>query len=356
MSYKVLRLEDSCLWNNYLQRMPLDQQDVYFTPDYYAMYEWNGDGKAECFVYEDNGELLLYPYLLNSVNSLGYKLDKEYYDIQGAYGYNGVVTSSKEQGFLRSFYECFEDYCRSFNIIAEFTRFHPLLSNYELNFEHFALHSDRNVVYLDLDVPYDVIWKEQYSPTNRNKIRRSIKNGNYCVTKQNPTLLEIDEFISIYELSMNRVNADKYYLFSDDYYEKLFGMKGFVYLLSIKNKEGETTCSAVFFHYADYFHYHLSGRSDSADSTVNNLLLDNAVRLAQSLGVKKMHFGGGTSSSETDSLLMFKSNFSKQRAEFYIGKKIYDSKTYEIVREQWQMNNPDAYENNKSRLLGYRDI
>jgi hypothetical protein len=45
---------------------------------------------AKCFVYQKGSNITLYPFLINSVNALGYNLDKEYFDIQGAYGYNGV--------------------------------------------------------------------------------------------------------------------------------------------------------------------------------------------------------------------------------------------------------------------------
>ena len=90
--YKVFRLEDKSLWRESFSSLPLNQRDIYYTPEYYSLYEKNGDGRACCFVYEENGECVLYPFLINSVNELGYELDGEYFDIQGAYGYNGMVS------------------------------------------------------------------------------------------------------------------------------------------------------------------------------------------------------------------------------------------------------------------------
>lgn len=57
-----------------MSRLPMGQQDVYFTPEYYALYEQNGDGRTCCFVFEKDGEVVLYPFLMNSVNALGYNL------------------------------------------------------------------------------------------------------------------------------------------------------------------------------------------------------------------------------------------------------------------------------------------
>ena len=72
------------------------------------LYENNGDGKAQCFVFEENDEIALYPFLINSVNELGYDLDNEYFDIQGAYGYNGAVSSSYDEDIIKKFLFCFE--------------------------------------------------------------------------------------------------------------------------------------------------------------------------------------------------------------------------------------------------------
>ena len=50
MSYKVLTLDEKEEWSKLLEKLPVDQQDIYYTPDYYELYEKNGDGKAICFV------------------------------------------------------------------------------------------------------------------------------------------------------------------------------------------------------------------------------------------------------------------------------------------------------------------
>ena len=97
--YKVLGLIDSADWNKLLDSLSPDRKDVYFTPDYYSLYQKYGDGEARCFVFEQDGEVVLYPFLINPITTLGYKLDKEYYDIQGAYGYNGIIDSSEDTDF-----------------------------------------------------------------------------------------------------------------------------------------------------------------------------------------------------------------------------------------------------------------
>ena len=84
MSYRILTLNERIEWSTCLAKLPLDRQDIYDTPDFYDLCERNGDGKALCFVFEQDGDVAMYPFLLNSVNELGYDLYNQDYDLQGA--------------------------------------------------------------------------------------------------------------------------------------------------------------------------------------------------------------------------------------------------------------------------------
>ena len=125
MTTNCLNLKECDRWLVLLKMMASNGLDVYFTPEYYSLYQNYGDGEARCFVFEQDGEIVLYPFLINPITPLGYKLDKEFYDIQGAYGYNGIITSSEDADFIAVFWKTFDAYCQENDIVAEFTRFHP---------------------------------------------------------------------------------------------------------------------------------------------------------------------------------------------------------------------------------------
>jgi len=354
-NYKLLNLSYKNQWNDYLKLLPKNQQDVYFTPEYYSLYEQNGDGEANCFVFEKEGNIVLYPFLKNSINELGYSLDKEYYDIQGAYGYNGILTNSADSDFIDLFHQYFNDYCLQNNIIAEFSRFHPLLGNQDLSVDHFQIIFDRETVALDLTQDYESIWKNEYSSKNRNMIRKAQKDGSRIEIISNPDSSQIDTFIEIYNHSMKMVKADEYYYFKRDFFFNTFSLlKKNVFLFNVFNSNDDVVCSSIFFHYGKFFHYHLSGRSELANNTVNNFLLDEAVKYAKEIGAEIFHFGGGISSDADDRLLKFKTNFSKTRLPFYIGKKIHNKIIYDEVVRQWEEDNPEMRFKYKSYLLKYR--
>ncbi|NJO93009.1 MAG: hypothetical protein HC831_31650 [Chloroflexia bacterium] len=175
MSWEILTLKDNSKWENHLNQITDKQQDIYFHPAYYKIYKEYGDGEPLCFVYSDNGNLALYPFLKNKIAKDDFGLEKDFFDIQGAYGYNGVISSSYQSDFVNGFYQAFEDFCSHDGIIAEFTRFHPLLENYKFSSEHLTVIKDRKTVWLDLEADKDTRWKESYSGNNRNMIRKSFK-------------------------------------------------------------------------------------------------------------------------------------------------------------------------------------
>ncbi|MDZ7821464.1 MAG: GNAT family N-acetyltransferase [Candidatus Marinimicrobia bacterium] len=277
-------------------------------------------------------------------------MDKEYYDIQGAYGYNGVIASNYSNSFRKSFYEEFSKYCLDNNIIAEFTRFSPILGNHQFSENYMEVIYDRDTMFLNLDQPYDVIWSTQYSSKNRNMIRKGRKKL-YCNISQDRSL--IGSFKQIYNETMQKIGADDYYYFSDEYFDNiLFGKN---YIINVYDSSSEELQAAmILMIHGNYAHYHLSGRSKNCNNNAtSNLMLDEAIRFAQKKECKFFHFGGGNSTEKDDSLLKFKQSFSKDNCQFFIGKKIHNEKIYNNVVKQWEERIKNA---DNRRLLRYREI
>lgn len=352
MANNYLTLNDSEGWRRKLSSLPIDQQDVYFTPEYYALYEQNGDGKSCCFVYEEDDKVILYPFLLNSVNKLGYALDGEYYDIQGAYGYNGIVTSSKDEGFIARFHDYFDKYCQEHNIIAEFSRFHPLLNNQALASPKMQTFYSRKTVKLDLSLSIEDIWMNQFSSKNRNVIRKAEKDGVTIVESQ-----DYEFFRQMYDQTMHNVNAEDFYFFPAEYYERFKETFGENLILCFAMYEGKPISGSMFMFSKEYAHYHLSGRDRNYYKiAANNAVLWYGIQKAKERGCKWFHFGGGTTGEDDDLLLHFKQNFSKDNGEFWIGKRVHNQQVYDSIVAQWKDHYPDSYAANKVKLLGYRGI
>lgn len=349
-SYLLLSLQDSDIWNDKLHKLPISQQDVYYTPEYYSLYQNYGDGTAYCFVYTDENDILLYPFLMNSINELGYQLKERYYDIQGAYGYNGVISSSNSSSFISDFHESFDKWCSENNIVAEFTRFNPLIDNYKLASPLMQLINDRLTVKLNLQLDIENIWMQQFNSSNRNHIRKAEKKGVYIEESK-----DYNAFIRLYEETMRKVGAEDYYFFPKNYFDELKELCDNNGLLCYAMYEGKPISGAVIMFSDDYAHYHLGARDLNYNKiAAQNVVFWYSIQKAKERGCKWFHFGGGTSGDENDKLLHYKRFFSQDTGEFWIGKRIHNQLVYDTILEQWKKMFPKSWNVNKNKLLGYR--
>lgn len=324
----IINSGDKC-WNEYINRLPLPKQDIYYTAQYYEMNAQSKNVQPQLFVYNDiKGNFGIYPFLKYKI--VHTNLKGIFYDIESAYGYGGPIISCEDEEFRVAFEQNFIDYCCNAKIIAEFVRFHPLIKNesvfrHDINVEH-----NRTTIWIDLTKPLDEIWMQDISTKNRNIIRKCEKNGLLVERSDN-----YEEFIQIYNETMNRVGAGSFYYFENKYYELIRNNKQYI-LFNVK-EGSETIAAAIFMRYGDYFHYHLSGsRKEKLKLSPNNILLWEAIKFAKKSGYKKMHFGGGLTNASQDSLFRFKRNFSEQSADFYIGKRIHNLKVYDQLINDWE--------------------
>ena len=333
-----------------MKLLPSQHSDVYFTPEYNSLYQNYGDGEACCFVFEKYGDFVMYPFLRNPITPLGYKLDKEYFDIQGAYGYNGIIASNHDSKLINAFWESFDAWCQENDVVAEFSRFHPLLNNQVLASPKMKTLYSRHTVALDLTD--GDIWMNQISSKNRNMIRKAEKEG--------VTIVESDDyetFRRLYNGTMINLHAESFYFFPQSYYDEFKQSFKDNSLLCFAILNGKIIAGSMFMYSDDYAHYHLSARDrDYSRYAANNLILWYGIQKAKERGCKWIHFGGGTTGEDNDSLFKFKREFSKSLCEFWIGKRVHNQLIYNQIVEQWKTKFPESYERNHMRLLGYREI
>lgn len=352
MTYKILSLSEKEEWHNILDKLSPDQRDIYFTPEYYSLYQNYGDGEALCFVFEKDGNIALYPFLKNPITLLGYDLDKEYYDIQGAYGYNGLLASKDNAEFIADFWKAFDAWCQANDIVAEFMRFHPMMKNYKLGEGHFKLIHDRNTVYLDLSQTEEEIF-QGFEKSTRKHILKAEKNIEIRPVERTEENVEI--FNWIYRENMEHVHSIPYLFFSLDHFRNMFQMEEIEFFIAYQD-EKPIACYSGLVSPIYYGNYLRASLTDYNKTGVNTLMYWSMIKSAKAHGCHYVHFGGGTSSDIDNSLLQYKMNFSKTLAEFWIGKKIHNQVVYDQIVEQWKQKYPESYETHKVMLLGYREI
>lgn len=353
-NFRIYTTADSKGWENALASLDDWQKDIYFTPQYHKLFERLGDGKACCFVFTSDKDIYIRPFLLNSIAPLGLRLREEYFDIQSVYGYSGPIVKAQNMQFLSTAQAVFHQFCKSENIIAEFTRFHPFFNNQELEAPANVVF-DRQTVVVNLTAGYESIWKSEYSVNARNMIRKAQKLTYRCDFVKSPSPEQINRFAELYAMNMAKVAASKYYLFNNEFFYDTFSfLEENVVLINVMDSQGATVSATLLLRHKPYLHYHLSARIPTVDNSVNSYLIDCMVQYGIENGYERLHLGGGRTGAPDDSLLKFKKNFSRATGQFYIGKKINNPAAYAAVLELWEQKYPEKKSLNKNILLKYR--
>lgn len=334
-------------WNDYLSFFDLEHQDIYFTDSYLKLYESENE-KSYCFYYFENDFHFLLPYILREFR---YK-NQIYYDFETVYGYGGPIYNYLDESYIERAWHTFFNYGYSHNFIAGLVRFHPLLNNYKYFDKVGGLLRDRETVAIDLRLSEEEIWRSEIHTKNRNSIQKGERNALQFVADYQFNYLP--QFKLLYKNTMLKHEAGDFYYFNDDYFTKLKDRIEESFLGTVIYN-GEVIASSIIFYYGHYGHYHLSGSNPKyLNLSPNNFLLWGAAKELKRRGVKYFHLGGGTNSDENNSLLQYKSKFSKTRYDFYIGKIIFNNSLYNSLCDDWSLSDKARELLYQNHLLKYK--
>lgn len=192
--------------------------DTYWLSGYVKAFKIHGDGEPLLFYYEDSFSrginVVMKRDIANDVHFKNIIPEGKYFDFSCPYGYGGWLIEGENSGLLFSEYE---KWCTDNGIISEFVRFHPVLENHKYCDKSYEIVVLGNTVAMNLSSP-EIIWTNIHSK-NRNMIRKAKKNGIAIYSGRYPEIYR--EFREIYNGTMDKDNADKYYYFGEDFYESI---------------------------------------------------------------------------------------------------------------------------------------
>jgi len=337
----------SSAWDTYLASFPSGRQDIYFTEAYLNLNK--NSGIPECYVFQENSNIWLFPYIKKQISLTG----KIYWDFESQYGYGGPITNSNDQVFLQKAQNEFYSVLKDAGFVAGLVKFHPLFNNHKLLENCSTLFFNRNTIGVDLTPVIEAIWMEQVHAKHRNSIRKAEKSGlEYFIDRE---FTYYDQFRKLYRATMERNDADEFYMFDNDYFETLKEKFTGNSFLAHATLNDQIISSSIFFNSRDYAHYHLSGsNSEFLSLNPNCFLIYRTIEHLKNLNMKILHLGGGTDQSPDNSLYRFKMRFSNNRYDFFVGEIVFNKPVYDDICADWAAKNPEKVINNQFKLLKYR--
>ena len=321
---KIYNIEQAQEWDNIVKSF--EQYDVYYLSGYAKAFRIHGDGEPLLFYYEDCDckgiNVVMKRDISKDKNFSGKINSNQFFDFATPYGYGGWIIIGDNS--KRLFYE-YEKWCSENNIVSEFVRFHPVLLNHVYSTQAYDVVPLGETVSIDT-TNKELIWAN-FNTKNRNVIRKAINNS--VQIKHELTEDILNSFISIYNRTMDKDNADSYYYFEKAFYDSIRNDLKDNATVFYAELNGEIIAASIIIFANKRLNYHLSGSlREYQHLAPSNLLLWKAAEWGNEIGCISFHLGGGVGSSE-DSLFKFKKAFYRgELCRYYIGKKIFNKDLY----------------------------
>lgn len=304
-------------WDGLIER--LGCADAYLLSDYLASAVQLDEGRPIFLHLGAGSGDVVFTAIVRDVPGTALK------DVTTPYGYGGPVAVGDDPPTSR-FSELYEEWCAANGIVSSFVRFHPLFTN------HLYAGPSVHIASLGSTVGWRLGDGDLFAAmhrSHRNKCRKAERAGVTVETTVAPA--DLTGFARLYEETMRRQQASKFYFFSDEYW-LLLGALGDRLVRTDALLGGEVVASALCLATRPWLHYHLSATQDSArDLGASNLLLYETALWARSEGFTAFHLGGGVGGRE-DSLFSFKRCFSPDDLlDCRIGKAVHDHDAYETL-------------------------
>jgi serine/alanine adding enzyme len=334
MSLNVMPLDkQGAEWDSLLARLTPRQHDIFFLSSWLLLWQGHGDGRAMGAVHEDDGNLILYPFLLRELSSIDY-LGSDfagYFDALTPFGFGGpLVKHRTPEESIAAFREAFAAWCRDNNVVSEFVRFHPLLDT-RLPFErHMEVEEVGQVVWCRLDRGACRVG-DQLTQTARRNVRVARESGLSCGIEKSSDAYE--RFGELYLDNAARRRAPLSERFDGAHFRALRDALGEAQALFGVRHEGELVAGAVFLRGADSAHFHVMAADRRVASLrPANLAFFDALQWARGLGVSAVGLGGGDRGD--DELLRFKSGFAPLHAPRFVGHAIHLPEIYVLASKR----------------------
>lgn len=298
---------------------------IYQLNAYANSFKIHGDGEPILFYFENDEMKAINVTMKRPISEMCQNISLSF-DLASPYGYGGPIFEGNiTENNLLQFSNEYHEICAQENIVSEFIRFDPCINNIEPSKHIFDVaYAGENVVWY-LDEP-DSMWINM-DGKNRNVIRKA-KSANIKIEHGlNERLIE--DFIPLYNSTMDYDHARDYYYFRQEYYQYLLeNFKDKLEIFTAKY-ENEIVAMAMVFKFNKKLHYHLSAfNREFSKFAPNNLLLFEVAIWGYQNGYELFQLGGGVGGA-SDGLLKFKKSFTNQTTKpFYIGKVIHDLEKY----------------------------
>lgn len=295
-----------------------DDADPFAHPTHVDLFTGQGDA-AHCAVLTWDGGSILLPFVLRAVDGT------RHHDVTSAYGYGGPFTSGEvtEDRWL-DLWAGFAAWCTRQGVVSEFLRFSTSLDPHDIAYPGHLHHRSTTIV-RSLDLEPEALWMDVEHKVRKsvNKARRS--GVEISVDTEGERL---DEFLAIYEGTMERRGAHERYLFGRPFFERICDEMLGSFAFFHADADGVMVSTELVLTGRRTMYSYLGGTDDSAFALrPNDLLKHSIMTWGAETGRTAFVLGGGASPG--DGIERYKLSFAPAGARpFSTGERVVDAGMY----------------------------
>lgn len=320
---KEISIENEKEWDSIVRSFP--NYEVFYLSGYSKafMKENLKNGMPILLLYEDGGERAINVIMRRDValdeKLIGKVKQGEYFDLITPYGYGGFLGNISNWDKLNQTYT---EYCMENHYICEFVRF-GLFNDYHKYYNGDVESRTHNVV-RSLEIPLNEIWMDF-----KQKVRKNVKKADTynleIITESTDN--HIDDFLRIYNSTMERTSAESEYYFSKQFYTNLNIMKDNIMYFYVVYKDKIISTELVIYGAENCYSYLGGTDREYFDVRPNDFLKYEIIKWAKEKGLKNFVLGGGYGAD--DGIFQYKLCLAPHgKYDFYIGYKVFDVNIY----------------------------
>jgi hypothetical protein len=328
VKYRIVRVSDPDEWNRVLPAY----RSIFASHTFMSIAAAHNRYEPQLLVVEDGSGIIAYPYFLRPTNALEFAPDIAAFDSMTPEFTGPIVTGFASADLRRSFKAAIEAEVRQHCIVSEFAHLHPW-EDQEGMLDVSLTTYDREIVWIDVSLGKDVLWREHFSHACRKNINRSQRDNVRVFEAE--TEEHIREFYRIYVHTMDRNNAQSSYYFGLDYFLSIYRDLRSNARFVLAEHRGHIVASVLYVHDANDVYSYLGGAdADSQEVRPSNAVIFDTINWAREHGKRRFILGGGY--RPDDGIFRFKSSFSRNLMRFHTYRRVHIPETYTELERLWK--------------------
>lgn len=325
-------------------------REVFAHPAYVELFS-QATGQALCAAWISTQGGVLFPLILRPIDQEPWGCESAgLVDLTGPYGYGGPFCwGNVDQA---RFWLELQRWASASHTVSCFSRLSLFVD--ELLAPPVGEHLNAMNVVRSLDLSPDAIWMD-YEHKVRKNVKRAQREGVYVET--DPSGTRIDDFLSIYNATLDRRGASSSYYFDRDFLQKLVRSLDGQFVFFHALHEGIVISTELVLLSATHMYSFLGGtRADAFTLRANDLLKHEIILWGQRIGKQAFVLGGGY--GQADGIFRYKLSFAPKGAtSFRTSQIVFDRDAYHqlvAMRAAWEARKGNEWQPRSGFFPAYR--